>query len=73
MLRRLDFDNMNAPINLFSRHPLGTDEFGRDLLVRMLVDGRTWIVVGLILAVPFVVISAIDQNRSRRSQSEGER
>jgi oligopeptide transport system permease protein len=69
----LDFDNMNAPINLFSRHPLGTDEFGRDLLVRMLVDGQTWIIVGLILAVPFVIISAIDQSRNRRPPSRGER
>ena len=33
-----DFDNISAGINLFSAHPFGTDDFGRDLLIRVLED-----------------------------------
>ena len=35
-----DFDNIAAPIDLFSLHPFGTDEFGRDLLLRVLASAH---------------------------------
>ena len=31
-----DFENISAPADLLSIHPLGTDEFGRDVLIRLL-------------------------------------
>lgn len=50
-------------VNLFSRmqppsaeHPLGTDELGRDLLVRLLYGGRVSLAVGLAAALCAAVI-----------------
>lgn len=42
--------------NAASRHPLGTDSVGRDLLVRMLWGGRVSLSVGLVSAVLLVLI-----------------
>ncbi|MEQ8356478.1 MAG: ABC transporter permease [Kiloniellaceae bacterium] len=42
-----------------SRHPLGTDELGRDLLVRLLYGGQVSLVVGLAAALCAAVIGTL--------------
>ena len=42
-----DFDNISAPVNLFSLHLFGTDDYGRDLLIRVLEGGRVSLTIGL--------------------------
>lgn len=54
-----DFDNIAAPIDLFSLHPFGTDEFGRDLLLRVLVGGQVSLAVGFVGALAAVVIGVV--------------
>lgn len=46
-----DFDYISAPIDLLSPHPFGTDEFGRDLLVRVLEGGQVSLTIGFLGAV----------------------
>lgn len=46
-----DFDYIGAPIDFSSPHLFGTDDFGRDLLVRTLEGGRVSLTVGFLGAV----------------------
>jgi oligopeptide transport system permease protein len=54
-----DFENISAPIDLFSLHPFGTDEFGRDLLLRVLDGGQVSLGVGFVGAFAAVVIGVL--------------
>lgn len=46
-----DFDYISAPIDLTSPHPFGTDEFGRDLLVRVMEGGQVSLTIGFLGAL----------------------
>jgi oligopeptide transport system permease protein len=54
-----DFDNLSAPIDLFSAHLFGTDDLGRDLLLRVLVSGRVSLALGFFGALVSVFISVL--------------
>jgi oligopeptide transport system permease protein len=54
-----DFDNIAAPIDLFSPHPFGTDEFGRDLLLLVLDGGQVSLAVGFVGALVAVLIGVV--------------
>ncbi len=54
-----DFDNISAPIDLFTAHPFGTDDLGRDLLLRTLDGGQVSLALGFFGALVSVMISVI--------------
>jgi oligopeptide transport system permease protein len=54
-----DFENISAPVNLISAHPFGTDDLGRDLLLRTLDGGKVSLALGFFGAMVSVMISVI--------------
>lgn len=54
-----DFENISAPVNLFSVHPFGTDDLGRDLLLRTLDGGQVSLALGFFGALVSVMISVV--------------
>ena len=46
-----DFDFIAAPVDFASAHLFGTDDFGRDLLVRVLEGGRVSLTIGFLGAL----------------------
>ena len=54
-----DFDFINAPIDFGSPHLFGTDDFGRDLLIRVLEGGRVSLSIGFLGALVAGVIGVL--------------
>jgi len=54
-----DFDFISAPMDLWSAHPFGTDEYGRDLLVRVLEGGQVSLTIGFLGALVAGVIGVL--------------
>ena len=54
-----DFDTISAPMNLWSAHPFGTDDYGRDLLVRVLEGGQVSLAIGFLGALTAGVIGVL--------------
>jgi oligopeptide transport system permease protein len=54
-----DFENISAPVDLFTLHPFGTDDLGRDLLLRTLEGGQVSLALGFFGALTSVLISVI--------------
>ena len=54
-----DFDRIAAPPDFASRHFLGTDELGRDLLARVLTGGRMSLTVGVVATLVSLVIGVL--------------
>jgi peptide/nickel transport system permease protein len=53
----VDLLNMSAPPS--AAHPLGTDELGRDLLLRLLRGGQVSLAIGLVAALVAAVIGTV--------------
>ncbi len=51
-----DFDYISAPVDFSSPHLFGTDEYGRDLLVRVLKGGQVSLTIGFLGALVAGVI-----------------
>jgi oligopeptide transport system permease protein len=54
-----DFDYIGAPIDFSSAHLFGTDDFGRDLLVRVLEGGQVSLTIGFLGALTAGVIGVL--------------
>jgi oligopeptide transport system permease protein len=54
-----DFDNISAPARLTWPHLFGTDDFGRDLLVRVLEGGQVSLTIGFLGALVAGVIGVL--------------
>ena len=53
----IDLFNRFAPAS--ADHPLGTDELGRDVLLRLLAGGRASLLVGLAAAITAAMIGTV--------------
>lgn len=51
-----NFEAMNAPMDLFSAYPFGTDDLGRDLLLRIMAGGQVSLIIGLVATLIAVAI-----------------
>ncbi|HVJ54617.1 MAG TPA: ABC transporter permease subunit [Aliidongia sp.] len=51
-----DFGAINVPPSFASGHLFGTDDLGRDLLMRVLIGGRTSLTIGVLATIVAVVI-----------------
>lgn len=54
-----DFENLSAPIDFASIHLFGTDDLGRDLLLRVLSGGEVSLGLGFFGAIVSVAISVV--------------
>ena len=54
-----DFNNIAAPVNLLSAHPFGTDDYGRDLLIRVLEGGQVSLLIGFAGALTAGIIGVL--------------
>lgn len=54
-----DFDFIAAPVDFTSPHLFGTDDFGRDLLVRVLEGGRVSLTIGFLGALTAGLIGVL--------------
>ncbi len=54
-----DFDFISAPVDFGSPHLFGTDDYGRDLLVRVLEGGRVSLTIGFLGAVTAGLIGVL--------------
>ena len=54
-----DFDSIGAPVDFTSAHPFGTDDYGRDLLVRVLEGGQVSLTIGFLGAVTAGLIGVL--------------
>ncbi|MGR3724188.1 ABC transporter permease [Abyssibius alkaniclasticus] len=54
-----DFTAIALPVDLLSAHPFGTDNFGRDLLVRTLEGGQVSLAIGFVGAFTAGVIGVL--------------
>ncbi|SCK10830.1 ABC transporter permease subunit [Vogesella sp. LIG4] len=54
-----DWNAMSIPPTLVNSHYFGTDELGRDLLVRCLIGGRISLMVGLLATIASVTIGIV--------------
>ena len=51
-----NFEAMNAPMDLLSAFPFGTDDLGRDLLLRIMAGGQVSLIIGLVATLIAVAI-----------------
>lgn len=51
-----NFEAMNAPMDLWSAYPFGTDDLGRDLLLRIMAGGQVSLIIGLVATLIAVAI-----------------
>lgn len=54
-----DFSAINEPVNFSSIHLFGTDDFGRDLLIRTLEGGRISLTIGFLGALVAAIIGVL--------------
>lgn len=65
-IEEIDFAAIGRPIDLFSAHPLGTDELGFDRLTKLLREGQGVVQVAAILLAVLAPIDWVDRARARR-------